>query len=166
MTSKRRRNAWERSGIRSGTDPKAFRQRPQNCLPQGQESAQMVLNQPPNNPKSAPLTRFRGGPAGSRKYVICSLLFFRLGSVLGPVWGVSGAKTEPNSHPIRAQLAPKSLPEALLSDISPNAHEIFKNLKFSSKKMAPPTPKMPPKREPQRSPNRAKMPLGSRLDRD
>ena len=146
MTSKRRRNAWERSRIRSGTDPKTIRQRPQNCLPQGQESAQMVLSHPPNNPKSAPLTGFRGGPAGSRKYVICSLLFFRLGSV--SVWGVSGAKTEPNSHPIRAQLAPKSLPEALLSDISPNAHEIFKNLKFSPKKIIPPTPKCPPKGTP------------------
>ena len=100
---------------------------------------------PPNNPKSAPLTGFRGGPAGSQKYVIASLLFFRLGSVLGPVWGVSGAKTEPNSHPIRAQLAPKSLPEAFLSDINPNAHEIFKNLKFPSKKMIPPTPKCLPK---------------------
>ena len=125
---------------RSDSDPKIASHKAKNRPPSGPH---MVLNQPPNNPKSAPLTGFRGGPAGSQKYVILSLLFFRLGSVLGPVWGVSGAKTEPNSHPIRAQLAPKSLPEALLTDIRLNVHKIFENLKFPLKKMPPPTP--PPK---------------------
>ena len=90
---------------RSDSDPKNASHKAKNRPPSG---PQMVKNEPPNNPKSASLTGFRGGPAGSRKYVIVSLPFFPSWERLGPGLGDLGGQLAPKPGPTRAKIPPGS----------------------------------------------------------